>query len=61
MINPFIHTDSRTLYFVSESSDYRWGAGGFDIFYTKQNPETNIWDEPKNIGYPIMVKSLKNL
>ena len=29
------------------------GAGGFDIFYSKQNPETNIWDEPKNIGYPI--------
>ena len=51
--SPFIHTDSRTLYFVSESSDYRWGAGGFDIFYTKQNSETNIWDEPKNIGYPI--------
>ena len=25
--SPFIHTDSRTFYFVSESSDYRWGAG----------------------------------
>ena len=51
--SPFIHTDSRTLYFVSESSDYRWGAGGYDIFFTKQNLETNMWDEPKNIGYPI--------
>ena len=39
--------------FVSESSDYRWGAGDFDIFYTKQNEKTLIWEEPKNIGYPI--------
>ena len=30
--SPFIHTDSKTLYFSSESSDIRWGAGGFDIF-----------------------------
>jgi len=51
--SPFIHTDSRTLYFASESSNYRLGAGGFDIFFTKQNPKTNAWDEPKNIGYPI--------
>ncbi|MBF70852.1 MAG: hypothetical protein CL837_07980 [Crocinitomicaceae bacterium] len=51
--SPFIHTDSRTFYFVSESSDYRWGAGDFDIFYTQQNEETLIWEEPKNIGYPI--------
>ena len=51
--SPFIHTDSRTFYFVSESSDKRWGAGDFDIFYTQQNEETLLWDEPKNIGYPI--------
>ena len=51
--SPFIHTDSRTFYFVSESSDNRWGAGDFDIFYTQQNEETLLWDEPKNIGYPI--------
>ena len=51
--SPFIHTDSRTLYFASESSDYRRGVGGFDIFFTKQNSITNTWEEPKNIGYPI--------
>ena len=51
--SPFIHTDSRTFYFVSESSDYRWGAGDFDIFYTQQNEKTLVWEEPKNIGYPI--------
>tara|TARA_Y100000385_G_C13107366_1_gene649072 strand:- start:4120 stop:6177 length:2058 start_codon:yes stop_codon:yes gene_type:complete len=50
--SPFIHTDSKTLYFVSESSDLRWGAGDFDIFYTRQN-EANKWEEPQNIGYPI--------
>lgn len=50
---PFMHTDSRTLYFVSECSEYRLGAGGFDIFYSRQNPETGEWSKPKNIGYPI--------
>ena len=51
--SPFIHTDSRTFYFVSESSDFRWGAGDFDIFYTHQNEQTLIWEAAKNIGYPI--------
>ena len=51
--SPFIHTDSKTLYFVSESSDDRWGAGDFDIFYTKQDIASGIWDKPINIGYPI--------
>ncbi|MEC7955218.1 MAG: OmpA family protein [Bacteroidota bacterium] len=50
--SPFIHTDSKTLYFVSESTDDRWGAGDFDIFYTKQSKE-GVWDKPINIGYPI--------
>lgn len=50
---PFMHTDSRTLYFVSECSQYRLGAGGFDIFYSKQDKETGKWSRPKNIGYPI--------
>ena len=51
--SPFIHTDSKTLYFSSESSDSRWGAGGFDIFFTKQDLETKKWNLPKNIGFPI--------
>tara|TARA_B100000927_G_scaffold78869_1_gene62941 strand:+ start:129 stop:1385 length:1257 start_codon:yes stop_codon:yes gene_type:complete len=51
--SPFIHTDSKTLYFVSESSDIRWGAGDFDIFYTRQNDSTEKWLNPQNIGYPI--------
>ena len=45
---PFIHSDSQTLYF---SSDGHFGAGGFDIFYTKF--ENGKWTRPKNIGIPI--------
>ncbi|MCD4664728.1 MAG: hypothetical protein K8R68_05600, partial [Bacteroidales bacterium] len=47
--SPFIHTDSKTLYF---SSDGLMGMGGYDIFYSKLN-EDETWSEPKNIGYPI--------
>lgn len=50
---PFMHSDSRTLYFVSETGLRRWGAGGFDIFYTRQNKETGEWSKPENIGFPI--------
>ena len=51
--SPFIHTDSKTLYFVSKISEYRLGAGEFDIFYTKQDKKTGKWIEPQNIGHPI--------
>ena len=47
--SPFIHSDSKTLYF---SCDERHGAGGYDIFYTRQDSSGN-WSDPKNIGYPI--------
>lgn len=50
---PFIHTDSRTLYF---STDGRTGMGGYDIFYSKMNDDSS-WTEPKNIGYPINTRS----
>lgn len=46
--SPFIHSDSRTLYFASEG---HLGFGGFDIFYSQER--TNDWDQPKNIGFPI--------
>ena len=47
--SPFIHSDSKTLYF---SCDSRLGAGGYDIFYTKQDSSGN-WSLPRNIGFPI--------
>lgn len=51
--SPFLHCDSRTLYFVSETHVDRLGAGGFDIFFSQQDLETGEWSKPKNIGYPI--------
>ena len=47
--SPFIHSDSKTLYF---SCNARKGAGGYDIYYMRAD-ENGEWTEPKNIGYPI--------
>jgi outer membrane protein OmpA-like peptidoglycan-associated protein len=51
--SPFIHTDSKTLYF---SSDSLTGMGGYDIFYSRQL-DNGEWQKPKNIGYPINTES----
>lgn len=48
--SPFIHSDSYTLYF---SSTGHLGLGGYDIFYSKIDPQTNQFSKPINIGYPI--------
>lgn len=50
--SPFIHTDSKTLYF---SSDGIPGVGGYDIFYIKETEKG--WEKPVNIGYPINKES----
>jgi len=47
--SPFVHTDSKTLYFSSQG---HLGFGGFDIFYARQNND-GTWNEPINIGHPI--------
>lgn len=49
---PFLHQDSETLYFVSDCSTDRLGAGGSDIFYTRKDSLGN-WKTSTNIGYPI--------
>jgi len=49
---PFIHQDSETMYFVSDCSPDRLGAGGSDVFYSRKD-EKGQWQEPKNLGYPI--------
>ncbi len=46
---PFLHPDSKTLYF---SSDGLPGMGGYDIFYSRQD-SNGEWGTPVNIGYPI--------
>jgi hypothetical protein len=48
-MSPFIHFDSRTLYFASNGLP---GMGGFDIYMTRMN-EDSTWTEPRNLGYPI--------
>lgn len=46
---PYMHSDSRTLYFAS---DGHLGFGGYDVFLSRQN-EDGSWSKPLNIGHPI--------
>lgn len=46
---PFMHSDSRTLYF---SSDGHLGFGGYDVFFVRQE-EGGGWGKPQNLGHPI--------
>ncbi|MGZ4077961.1 MAG: SdrD B-like domain-containing protein, partial [Bacteroidia bacterium] len=48
--SPFIHPGGNVLFF---SSNGHKTIGGFDIFFSYRNEETNSWDKPANIGYPI--------
>lgn len=45
---PFIHFDSKTLYFSSRGHET---MGGFDVFYTELNNDQ--WSKPINLGSPI--------
>lgn len=47
--SPFLHVDSKTLYYASNGGR---GAGGYDIYYSRQNSDGS-WSDPKNLGYPI--------
>ena len=47
--SPFLHTDSKTLYFSSNGHD---GLGGQDIFYSRMDNKRQ-WTEPVNLGSPI--------
>jgi outer membrane protein OmpA-like peptidoglycan-associated protein/tetratricopeptide (TPR) repeat protein len=46
---PFMHSDSKTLYFASNG---HIGVGGMDLYYTKVNDDGSI-GEIKNFGIPI--------
>ncbi len=59
---PFLHSDSRTLYFAARPPmDERGqadvarghrGAGGYDIFFSRMKDD-GTWATPRNIGHPI--------
>jgi outer membrane protein OmpA-like peptidoglycan-associated protein/tetratricopeptide (TPR) repeat protein len=56
---PFLHQDSETMYFASQTSSKRKGApefGNFDMYYTRMQ-EDGSWSEPKNLGNPINTKN----
>ncbi len=54
--SPFLHWDSKTLYFSSgdneQAATSHMTIGGFDIFYSRMD-STGKWMKAKNIGYPI--------
>ena len=47
---PNISPDGKSLYF---SSTGHTSMGGYDIFKASWNEQTNAWENPKNIGFPV--------
>lgn len=47
---PFLHPDGKTLYFASKGHN---SMGGYDIFKSVYNEETNSWGTPVNLEFPI--------
>ena len=47
---PHLHTDGKTLFFSSRGHP---GMGGFDIYSSIFDEESETWSHPANIGYPI--------
>lgn len=47
---PFLHPDGKTLYFASKGYN---SMGGYDIFKSTYNEETNTWTAPVNLEFPI--------
>lgn len=45
--HPFLLDDSKTLLFTS---DMPGGYGGFDLYFTRYNEETQTWETPVNLG-----------
>jgi outer membrane protein OmpA-like peptidoglycan-associated protein/tetratricopeptide (TPR) repeat protein len=46
----FLHPDGKTLYFSSKGHS---SMGGYDVFKSVFDEQTQIWSTPQNIGYPI--------
>ena len=48
-IFPMLSPDGKTLYFAS---DELYGMGGFDLYSSTWDPETQTWQDPVNMGFP---------
>lgn len=46
---PFLTSDGQTLYFAANNKN---SLGGYDIYVTRLNKETNTYYEPQNLGMP---------
>ncbi len=47
---PYLSPDETRLYF---SSNRDGTVGGFDIYMSELDPQTNLWSVPVNLGFPI--------
>lgn len=47
---PTLAADGKTLFFCSNGHP---GMGGYDLFFSTWDEESNIWTKPQNMGYPI--------
>lgn len=47
---PFVHADGTTLYFASKG---HYSMGGYDLYCSSWDWETQEWTEPENLDFPI--------
>ncbi|MBI3509922.1 MAG: PD40 domain-containing protein [Bacteroidetes bacterium] len=47
---PFLHPNGKVLYFSSKGHN---SMGGYDIFRSEYNDETNSWEKPVNVDFAI--------
>lgn len=47
---PYLHPNGRTLYFASKG---RNSIGGYDIFKSELDTNTNLWGKAENVGFSI--------
>ncbi len=48
--SPYFDEETNTLYFSSKGHN---GMGNHDIFMSKYDPDTETWETPENLGFPI--------
>ncbi len=47
---PSLSPDGKTLYFCSNGHA---GMGGFDLFFSTWDQDSQIWTKPQNLGFPV--------